>query len=78
MNKQSLTSEQSAAMGKAQQLFANWRESKTGLPRIPDDLWQTATDLYHTWGITINNIARSLRLNYTALSRAIFFLTDFR
>ncbi len=72
MNKQSLTSEQSAALGKAQQLFANWRTNKTGRPRIPDNLWQAATDLYHTRGMTINKIARCLRLNYTALKKRTF------
>lgn len=72
MNKQPLMAEQSAALQKAQRLFANWRESKTGRPRIPNNLWQAATDLYYTQGMTINTIARGLRLNYTTLKEKVF------
>jgi len=75
MNKQALTEEQSTALEKAQQLFANWRKNKTGRPGIPDNLWRTATDLYNTQGMTINKIARGLRLNYTALKDKIGELT---
>jgi hypothetical protein len=71
MNLKSLTAEQSAALEKAWQLFARWRKSKTRRSRIPNDLWQTATDLYQTQGITINTIARRLRLNHTALKEKI-------
>lgn len=72
MNKQPLTTEQSAALEKAQQLFSNWRKSKTGRSRIPDNLWQTAADLYRIQGMSINKIARGLRLNHTALKEKIF------
>ena len=71
MNNQPLTNEQSAALEKAQQFFSNWRNSKTGRPRIPDNLWQTAADLYHIQGMSINKIARGLGLNYTALKEKI-------
>jgi hypothetical protein len=72
MNKQQpLTTEQSAALQKAQLLFANWRKNKTGRPRIPDNLWQAAADLYHTRGMSINRIARGLRLNHTTLKEKI-------
>ena len=71
MNRKSLTAKQSAALEEARRLFASWRKNKTGRPSIPGDLWQTATDLYHAKGITINKIARSLRLNYTALKEKI-------
>lgn len=71
MNNQPFTAEQSAALQKAQQLFENWRENKTGRSRIPDNLWQAATDLHHTQGMTINKIARGLRLNHTALKEKI-------
>ncbi len=71
MNKQPLTAEQSAALQKAQQLFKNWRENKIGRPRIPDNLWQVATDLHHTQGMTINKIARGLGLNHTSLKEKI-------
>lgn len=71
MNNQPLTNEQSAALEKAQQLFSNWRNSKTGRPRISDNLWQTAADLYHIQGMSINKIARGLGLNYTVLKEKI-------
>jgi len=71
MNTQVLTEEQSSALEQSQQLFANWRKNKTGRPRIPNNLWQAAADLYHTQGMTIHNIARSLRLNHTALKDKI-------
>ncbi len=76
MNKQSLTAEQSVALEKAQQLFANWRKNKTGRPRIPDNLWYTAADIYNTQRITINKIARSLQLNHTALKVTICACTQ--
>jgi hypothetical protein len=71
MNKQTLTEEQSTALEQAQQLFANWRKNKTGRLRIPDNLWQAAADLYHTQGMTIHKIARSLRLNHTTFKDRI-------
>lgn len=71
MNKQPLTAEQSTALQKAQQLFENWRENKTGRPRIPDNLWQVAIDLHHNQGMTINKIAQGLRLNHTSLKEKI-------
>lgn len=74
MTKQPLTTEQSASLEKARQLFSNWRTSKAGRSRIPNNLWQTAADLYHIQGMSINKIARGLRLNYTALKEKIFDL----
>lgn len=71
MKKQLLTVEQSTTLEKVQQLFADWRKNRTGRSRIPDKLWQAASDLYHTQGITINKIAKSLRLNHTALKEKI-------
>ncbi|MCP4139100.1 MAG: hypothetical protein GY755_02225 [Chloroflexi bacterium] len=71
MNKRPLTEEQSTSLEQAQQLFENWRKNRTGRPRIPDNLWHTATDLYNIQGININKITRSLRLNHTALKEKI-------
>lgn len=70
MNKQPLTSEQSAALEKARQLFAHWRKTRTSR-RIPDHLWQAAADLYHIRGMSINRIARGLRLNHSTLKAKI-------
>lgn len=72
MNKQPLTSEQAAALEKAWQLFEDWRKSKTGRPRIPKNLWQTAANLYHRHGMSINRIARRLSLNYSTLKAKTF------
>jgi len=71
MNKQPLTTDQSSALETAQQLFTDWRKTKTGRLRIPDHLWQTAADLYHTGGISINRIARGLRLNHSTLKAKV-------
>lgn len=66
-----LTNEQSAALERAKQLFSDWRKIKSGRERIPNSLWNAASDLFHTWGLGINKIANSLRLNYTALKTKI-------
>jgi len=71
MHKIELTNEQSTALERAKQLFSDWRKTRSGRERIPDNLWDTASDLFHTWGLSINKIAHSLRLNYTALKSKI-------
>ena len=49
----------------------DWRKTKAVPDRIPDGLWQAAADLYHTLGVSINRIARALRLNYSILKAKI-------
>ena len=71
MSKENLTDQQCVALEEVKQKFAEWRENKTGRERIPDSLWSTATDLFHSFGLTVNKIARSLRLNYSALKTHI-------
>ncbi len=71
MPKTELTNEQNAALERAKQLFADWRRTKSGRERIPNSLWNAAADLFHTWGLSINKIVHSLRLNYTALKTKI-------
>lgn len=71
MPKAELTNEQSTALERAKQLFSNWRKTKIGRERIPDNLWDAASDLFHTWRLSINKIAHSLRLNHTALKTKI-------
>ena len=70
MNKQPLTSEQLATLEKVRQIFSDWRKTRTSR-RIPDHLWQAAVNLYHTQGMSINRIARGLRLNYSTLKTKI-------
>jgi hypothetical protein len=72
MNKKPLTTKEIAALEKARHLFADWRKSKTGRARIPENLWQTAADLYHSHGMSINRIARSLSLGHSTLKAKIF------
>jgi hypothetical protein len=72
MNKRPPTTEQAAALEKVCHLFADWRKAKTIRERIPDHLWQAAADLYHTRGMSINRIARGLRLNHSALKAKIY------
>lgn len=72
MNKQPLTTDQASALEKSQLLFMEWRKAKTERARIPDHLWRTAVNLYHTGGISINRIARVLRLNHSTLKAKIF------
>ena len=71
MSKENLTDQQCVALEEAKQKFAEWRENKTGRARIPDSLWSVAADLFHSFGLTVNKIARSLRLNYSALKTHI-------
>ncbi len=71
MNKKQLTSEQRAALENVKERFIAWREAKIGRARIPYELWDAAVALFHDWEMSINMIARSLRLNYTALKAKI-------
>jgi len=67
MNKTKLTDEQVSALGTVAQQFAVWRDTRTKRERIPDSLWSGAVDLFRCYGLSINKIAQTLRLNYTDL-----------
>ncbi|WP_321492713.1 hypothetical protein [uncultured Desulfobacter sp.] len=67
MNKTKLTETQYSALKKVEQQFTAWRETRTKRGRIPDSLWSMAVDLYYSYGLSINKIARTFRLNYTDL-----------
>ena len=67
MNKTKLTDTQYSALKKVEQRFAAMRETRTKRGRIPDSLWSAAVDLFHSYGLSINKIAQTLRLNYTEL-----------
>lgn len=71
MSKAELTDKQCLALEKVEHEFTAWRESKTGRQRIPESLWSSAADLFHSFGLTVNRIARSLRLNYSSLKAYI-------
>ncbi len=71
MNKIELTNSQCSALEEVKQEFAAWRDTRTGRGRIPESLWAAATDLFLSYGLSINRIARTMRLNYTALKTHI-------
>ncbi len=55
----------SAEVRGVQNQFERWRSGKTGRERIPVKLWGMAAKLCETY--SLHRVARSLRLNYTAL-----------
>ncbi len=59
MYKIKLTDEQCAALEEAEQHFASWRATETGRERIPEMLWRNASDLFHTWELSINRRNRA-------------------
>jgi len=67
MNKIKLTSAQCAALEDVKQNFATWRKTKSGRAPIPASLWSAAVHLFHSFGLSVNIIARSLRLNHATL-----------
>lgn len=72
MPKSELTNTQSEALEKVTHDFSAWRETKTGRARIPESLWAAAADLHYSFGLSVNKIAKSLRLNYSTLKTHIF------
>jgi len=57
------------------QKFTTWRATRKHKTRIPDELWEAATALSGQY--TIHQIAKSLRLNHTALKdQEAFRATD--
>ena len=71
MNNTELTPAQQAALEEVKTQFAVWREKKSGKALIPESLWTIAAGLFHCAGLSVSSIARSLRLNYTALKSRI-------
>jgi hypothetical protein len=72
MPKREIPNTQSEALEKVTHDFAAWRKTKTGRARIPEPLWAAAADLHHSFGLSVNKIAKSLRLNYSTLKTHIF------
>ena len=71
MKKIELTKEKSAALESVKEQFSTWRQNRPKRERIPEPLWAAAADLFHTWGLSVNMIAKSLRLNYSTLKEQI-------
>ena len=72
MPKKELSTTQSEALEKVTQKFSAWRETKTGRARIPKHLWAAAVYLHHSFGLSVNKIAKSLRLSYSTLKTHIY------
>ena len=52
-----------------QEELRRWRERQSGRPRLPEELWQSATRLARQLGVS--QVARQLRLNYADLRRRV-------
>lgn len=46
-----------------------WRKKQSGRPRLPEEVWQSATRLAQQWGVS--QVARVLRLSYADLRRRV-------
>jgi len=56
-----------------QRKFIEWRRSKPlGIPRIPDELWNAATEL--AAATTVNRVSRLLGLDYSQLKRRVILI----
>ena len=51
------------------QQLDNWRQSQSGLTRLPEALWAAAATLAATYGV--GQVARTLRLDYNKLKRQV-------
>ena len=59
------------ALGEARQQFEAWRQSRTRRERIPDSLWQTAAELFHTGSYSLHTLSKTLRVNHTSLKNHV-------
>lgn len=71
MNKIELTATQQTTLAEAEAQFNLWRKGKNGRKSIPESLWGIAADLFHSTGLSVNRIAKKLRLNHSALKERI-------
>ena len=60
---------EAAGVRKAQEQFERWRPARQGREQIPGKLWGMAAKLCEIY--SIHQVARSLRLNYTALKAQV-------
>jgi len=59
----------SLTLSEVKKKFELWRKTRTNRKPIPQELWDTATNLSKTH--SINQISKALRLNYTALKNRV-------
>jgi hypothetical protein len=58
-----------APMDAVRQAFEQWRNTRSGRERIPEELWQAAVDLSESY--TLCKISTELKLDYSRLRRRI-------
>ena len=58
-----------APLDAVRQAFDQWRSTRCGRERIPEELWQAAADLSESY--TLCKIATELKLDYSRLRRRI-------
>ena len=56
-------------LGRLQVQLGAWRQSQSGRPRLPRQLWEAATQLAGRHGVS--RVARALRLDYYRLQRCL-------
>jgi hypothetical protein len=49
---------QNPALDSIKQKFKIWRKTRTRGTRIPDELWQTTINIYHSQDLTLHKVAR--------------------
>jgi len=65
------TIKSSPSLNNAKLKFKAWRKTRTRGTRIPEELWQTAINVFHSEDLTLHKIARALHLNQTDLKKHI-------
>jgi hypothetical protein len=58
-----------APLDAVRQAFEQWRNTRSGRERIPEELWQAPVDLSRSY--SVNKIATELKLDYSRLRRRI-------
>ncbi|MDA3790288.1 MAG: hypothetical protein PF503_17575 [Desulfobacula sp.] len=64
-------STQSLALDSVKQKFKIWRKTRIRGSRIPGELWQAAINVYHSGDLTLDKVARELRLNQSDFRKHI-------
>ena len=58
-----------AELDAVRQAFEQWRNTRSGRQRVPEELWQAAVDLSGSY--SVSKIATELKLDYSRLRRRI-------
>ena len=66
---QRISSAQAVALQNLRQRFVDWRDAGRSGKRIPEELWQAATDMARQVGV--NRAAKAAGLDYSKLKRRL-------